>query len=42
MSGYLDDILSINNVYFDIIVGQIYPSGLQLNKAGDCYTDAAF
>ena len=32
-SRYLDDILNINNVYFDNIVGQIYPSELQLNKA---------
>ena len=41
-SGYLDDILNINYVYFDIMVGQIYPPGLQLNKTGDSYTDAAF
>ena len=25
-SRYLDDILNINNVYFDNIVSQIYPS----------------
>ena len=25
-SRYLDDILNINNVYFDNMVGQIYPS----------------
>ena len=31
-SRYLDDILNINNVYFDNIVSQIYPSELQLNK----------
>ena len=30
---YLDDILNINNVYFDNMVGQIYHSELQLNKA---------
>ena len=30
---YLDDILNINNVYFDNMVSQIYPSELQLNKA---------
>ena len=29
-SRYLDDILNINNVYFDTIVDQIYPSELQL------------
>ena len=32
-SRYLDDIFNINNVYFDNMVSQIYPSELQLNKA---------
>ena len=32
-------ILNINNVYFDNMVSQIYPSELQLNKAN---TEAAF
>ena len=32
-SRYLDDILNINNVYFDTMVSQIYPSELQLDKA---------
>ena len=32
-SRYSDDILNINNVYFDNLVSQIYPSELQLNKA---------
>ena len=32
-SRYLDDILNINNVYFDNMVSQIYPSELKLNKA---------
>ena len=32
-SRYLDDILNVNNVYFDNMVSQIYPSELQLNKA---------
>ena len=40
-SRYLDDILNINNVYFDNIVGQIYPSEL-LNKANTSDTEAAF
>ena len=31
-SSYLDDVLNINNVYFDNMVSQIYPSELQLNK----------
>ena len=29
ISRYFDDILNINNVYFDNMVGQIYPSELQ-------------
>ena len=32
----------INNVYFDSMVNQIYPSQLQLNKANTSYTKAAF
>ena len=39
---YLDDILNINNVYFDNMVSQIYPSELQLNKANTSDTKAAF
>ena len=34
-----DDILNINNVYFDTMISQVYPSELQLNKAD---TEAAF
>ena len=30
---YLDDIFNINNIYFDNMVSQIYPSELLLNKA---------
>ena len=41
-SRYLDDILNINNVYFDIMVSQIYPSELQLNKANTSDTEAVF
>ena len=41
-SRYLDDILNINNVYFDNMVSQIYPSERQLNKANDSDTEAAF
>ena len=41
-SSYLDDILNINNVYFDNMVSQIYPSELQLNKANASDTEAAF
>ena len=41
-SRYLDDILNINNVYFDYMLSQIYPSELQLNKANTSDTKAAF
>ena len=41
-SRYLDDILNINNVYFDNMANQIYPSELQLNKANASDTEAAF
>ena len=41
-SIYLDDILNINNVYFDNIASQIYQSELQLNKANTSDTEAAF
>ena len=41
-SRYLDDILNINNVYFDKMVSQIYPSELQLNKPNTSDTEAAF
>ena len=38
----MDDILDINNVYFDNMVSQIYLSELQLNKANTSDTEAAF
>ena len=41
-SRYLDDILNINNVYFDNMVSQIYPSELHLNKTNNSDTEAAF
>ena len=41
-SRYLDDILNINNVYFENMVSQIYPSELQLSKANASDTEAAF
>ena len=31
-SRYLDDLLDIDNLYFEQMVGQIYPTELQLNK----------
>ena len=39
---YLDDISNINNVYFGTMVSQIYPSELQVNKANNSDTEAAF
>ena len=41
-SRYLDDSLNTNNVYFDNMVRQIYPSELQLDTANTSDTDAAF
>ena len=41
-SRYMDDILKINNIYFDTMVNQIYSSELQLNKANTSDTEAAF
>ena len=40
-SRCLDDVLNINNVYFDNMVSQIYLSELQLNKANTSDTKAA-
>ena len=40
-SRYLDDNLNINNVYFDNMVSQIYPSEFLLNKANASDTEAA-
>ena len=41
-SWYLDDLLSIDNIYFDGMVNHIYPSELQLNKANSSDTEAPF
>ena len=41
-SRYLDDILIIDNVYFENMVSQIYSSELQLNKANTSDTEATF
>ena len=38
----MDGILNINNVHFDNMVSQIYPSELQLYKANTSDTEAAF
>ena len=39
---YLDDLLNIDNNFFDSMVNRIYPSELQLNKANVSDTEAAF
>ena len=39
-SRYLDDLLNIDNPYFEHMVGQIYPTELQLNKANSSDTEA--
>ena len=41
-SRYLDDLLNIDNPYFEVMVKQIYPPELQLNKANITYTEAPF
>ena len=41
-SRYLDDLLNIDNSYFEQMVGLIYPTELQLNKANSSDTIAPF
>ena len=41
-SRYLDDLLNIDNPYFEQMVSQIYPTELQLNKANSSDTEAPF
>ena len=41
-SRYLDDLLNIDNIYFDQIVDRIYPTELQLNKANSSDNEAPF
>ena len=41
-SRYLDDLLTIDNTYFDGLISQIYPLELQLNTANSSDTEAAF
>ena len=41
-SRYLDDLLNIDNPYFEGMVNQIYPPELQLNKANISNTEAPF
>ena len=39
---YLNDLLNIDNNFFDSMVNRIYPSELQLNKANASDTEASF
>ena len=41
-SRYLDDLLNIDNPYFEGMVNQIYPPELQLNKSNTLGTEAPF
>ena len=41
-SRYLDDLLNIDNNFFDSMVNSIYPSELQLNKANVADAEASF
>ena len=42
ISRYLDDLLNIDNIYFEHMVDQICPAELQLNKANSSDTEAPF
>ena len=41
-SRYLDDLLNVDNYFFDSMVNRNYPSELQLNKANVSDTEASF
>ena len=41
-SRYLDDLLNIDNIYFDQMVDRIYHTELQLNRANSSDTEAPF
>ena len=41
-SRYLDDLLNIDNPFFECLVKRIYPPELQLNKANTSDTEAPF
>ena len=42
VSGCFDDIMNIDNVYFDSMVNQVCPSGLWLGRAGTSDARATF
>ena len=41
-SRYLDNLLNIDNIYFDQMVDRIYPTEIQLNRANSSDTEAPF
>ena len=41
-SRYLNDLLNIDNIYFDQMEDRIYPTELQLNKTNSSDTEAPF
>ena len=41
-SRYLDDLLNIDDIYFEQMIHIIFPAELQLNKANSSDTEAAF
>ena len=41
-SRYIDNLLNIDNIYFDQMVDRIYPTELQLNRANSSDTEAPF
>ena len=41
-SRYLDDLLNINNNFFDSMVNHIYPSEIQLNNTNVSDTESSF
>ena len=42
ISRYLDNLLNIDNIYFDQMVDRIYPTELQLNRANPSDTETPF
>ena len=38
----LEDLLNIDNIYFDQMVDRIYPTELQLDRANSSDTEASF
>ena len=41
-SRYFDDLVNIDNIYFDQMVDRIYPTELQSNRANSSDTEAPF